>query len=252
MTEEQLREVVDYYAQGVEVGRLATGRARLEFERTKEIIERFLPPPPAYVVDVGGATGAYAEWLASAGYQVHLVDPVPLHIEQVEAMARRMSGGLKATLGEARQLPIRDGVADGVLLFGPLYHLPELKDRGRAWREAARVVRPGGHVLGVVVSRFAGLLDMLFRPDVNTPGFVRTAYFHDPEEVANEVETAGLVLTETLGVEGPGWLLPDFDRQWERADLREQILRTARLTESEPSLRGLHSHLIAVGRKPAT
>ena len=41
---------------------------------------------PATVLDVGGASGAYALWLAERGYQVHLIDPMP---RLVEAARRR-------------------------------------------------------------------------------------------------------------------------------------------------------------------
>ena len=34
--------------------------------------------------DVGGGPGVYACWLAMLGYEVHLYDPVPLHVAQAE------------------------------------------------------------------------------------------------------------------------------------------------------------------------
>jgi hypothetical protein len=37
----------------------------LERVRTQELLARFLPPPPARVLDVGGGTGVHAEWLAT-------------------------------------------------------------------------------------------------------------------------------------------------------------------------------------------
>jgi len=52
------REVVAYYDRFAEETRLATGPFRLEFERTKEILARVLPKPPARVLDVGGGAGA--------------------------------------------------------------------------------------------------------------------------------------------------------------------------------------------------
>src|SRR3954463_8974087 len=70
-------EITAYYAAYAEESRLATGAFQLEFERTKEIFTRVLPPPPARVVDVGGAAGAYSFWLAERGYDVHLVDASP-------------------------------------------------------------------------------------------------------------------------------------------------------------------------------
>src|SRR5712691_8141137 len=67
-------EVSAYYATFAEESRLATGASRLEFERTKDILARLLPPAPGPIVDVGGAAGAYSFWLADRGYDVHLVD----------------------------------------------------------------------------------------------------------------------------------------------------------------------------------
>jgi hypothetical protein len=74
-------EIAAYYERGNEEGRLGDW-GRLEFLRTLELLTRFLPPPPATVLDVGGAAGAYALPLAGDGYEVHLLDPVALHVEQ--------------------------------------------------------------------------------------------------------------------------------------------------------------------------
>src|SRR5687767_4938605 len=84
---EDAADIAAYYAQGLERDRLATGTVALEFARTRVLLERYLPPPPAVVADVGGGPGRYAMWLAKRGYQVHLIDPVPLHVEQARAAA---------------------------------------------------------------------------------------------------------------------------------------------------------------------
>ena len=78
------RDIAAYYDRGDEEGRLGDW-GRLEFLRTRELLARFLPAPPATVLDVGGAAGAYALPLAAEGYEVHLVDPVALHVEQARA-----------------------------------------------------------------------------------------------------------------------------------------------------------------------
>src|SRR5437870_12160483 len=82
-----LPEVLAFYARGLEDRRLRGEEGLLERYRTQELLLRYLPPPPAVVLDVGGGPGHYALWLAALGYEVHLVDPVPLHLEQ----ARRRS-----------------------------------------------------------------------------------------------------------------------------------------------------------------
>ena len=134
-----------YYDRGTEEGRLADS-GRLEFLRTRELLARFLPAPPVTVLDVGGAAGAYALPLAAEGYEVHLVDPVALHVEQaLAASAAQPDAPLaSAVVGDARALPFDDESADVVLLLGPLYHLTEAADRTRALREARRALRPGG------------------------------------------------------------------------------------------------------------
>src|SRR6478672_11860169 len=84
-------EIESYYAEGREADRLSHGYGRLEQERTQELAQRFLPAPPAVVLDVGGGAGVYALWLAGLGYTVHLVDAIALHLEQAERAAQERS-----------------------------------------------------------------------------------------------------------------------------------------------------------------
>ena len=55
MGDESFREVVDFYTRTEEESRLGAGPPQLEFERTRELISRFLPPAPARLLDVGAA-----------------------------------------------------------------------------------------------------------------------------------------------------------------------------------------------------
>src|SRR5690606_14372757 len=108
--------------------------ATLERLRTEELLERFLPAPPAVVHDVGGARGAYALPLAAKGYAVHLLDAWPPHVEEAtSASAAQPEAPLvSCQVGDARAVPYDDASADAVLLLGPLYHLLERADRDRA------------------------------------------------------------------------------------------------------------------------
>src|SRR4051812_42385922 len=81
------QEITRYFQEVAEEERLAAGPSQLELARTKEVVLRYLSPPPATVLDVGGAAGVYALWLAETGYQVHLIDPVARLVEE----ARRRS-----------------------------------------------------------------------------------------------------------------------------------------------------------------
>jgi SAM-dependent methyltransferase len=265
-----------HYQTGTEQARLGSGTGLLEFTRTCEIVERFFPSPPAVILDVGGGPGVYAFWLAGKGYEVHLVDPVPLHIDQARAEAGRHPGARVAstTVGDARSLDRHDGSTDAVLLLGPLYHLTDRTERLAAWREASRVLRPGGVVVAAAISRFASALDGLrlglyddpiftaiaeqdlrdgqHRNPIGHPAYFTTAYFHRPEELRAEVEESGLRHEATLAVEGPGWLVPDFDRWWQDSARRQRLLAVTRALEAEPALLGASAHLIAVARKAAS
>ena len=140
------REARAYYDKGREAERLFGGHGVIELARTQEIILRHLSPPPGTVLDVGGGSGVYACWLASLGYRVHLIDAMPLHVEQAEAASARQPEAPLAScrLGDARRLDEPDASAEAVLLLRPLYHLTERAERIQALQEAVRVLRPGG------------------------------------------------------------------------------------------------------------
>jgi ubiquinone/menaquinone biosynthesis C-methylase UbiE len=263
------RHFLSHYGTGVERARLQGGGSRIEFARTKELLERYLPPAPARVLDVGGGPGAYAAWLTERGYTVHLIDPVPLHVEQAASLAAECESGFTAALGDARRLEEPDASYDAVLLLGPLYHLVNRDERVRALAEARRVARSGGIVAAAAISRFASLLDGLRSGYLGSPvfdsivdrdlregqhrnpseetEFFTTAYFHRPDELEEEVRDADMEVAGVFGVEGPGWLLWEL---WEDARGRENILRVARALEREPTLLGVSSHLLAVARRP--
>jgi ubiquinone/menaquinone biosynthesis C-methylase UbiE len=258
-----------HYETGYERHRLA-GASRMEFERTKELLQRFLPSPPAAVLDVGGGPGVYALWLAELGYRVHLVDPVPLHVEQAARAARAAETPFSVELGDARDLRQESDSFDVVLLLGPLYHLTERADRVQALAEAGRVARSGGTVVAAAIARFASLFDGLTRGFLGDPTFdaiverdledgqhrnptdrvewFTTAYFHHPQEVPAEIEEAGLELEGLFGIEGPGSLLGHL---WDDPEDREHLLRAARAVEKEPTLLGLSSHLLVVAKAQA-
>ena len=153
-------ETEAYYRQGKEAERLLAEQGELERLRTQSILSRYLPPAPAVIFDVGGGAGIYAFSLAEQGHQVHLFDPVELHLEQARAQAAKSGVALASiTRGDARKLEVPSRSADAVLLLGPLYHLVECADRLQSLREARRILKPGGSVFAAGISRFATLID---------------------------------------------------------------------------------------------
>jgi SAM-dependent methyltransferase len=261
-----------YYDTSPEESRLEFGPALLEAARTRELIERHAPPPPATVLDIGGAAGAYAFWLAERGYAVHLIDASPRLI----GLARERNAGASRPLasirvGDARAVEFADQTADVVLMLGPLYHLVDAGDRRTALREAARLLRPGGVLIAAGISRWASALDALSRELLSDPRFASiveqdardgqhrnttervdyftTAYFHRPDELQAEVAASGLEVEGLFGIEGPAWMFPDFADRWADAERRAIVTRIAQLLEREPSVIGCSAHLLAVARK---
>lgn len=268
-----LPEISAHYASGYEERRLLRGTSQLEFARTQEIILRYLPKPPAVILDAGGGPGAYSLWLARLGYEVHLIDAMPLHVEQATRASLSQPDHPIASLsvGDARSLDFADASFDLVLLLGPLYHLTESEDRIRALAEARRVLKEGGIVIAAAISRFASVLDgtksgyiddaefrVIVERDLsegqhrnpnNHPTYFTTAYFHRPEDMKIEMKAAGLSHEKSLAVESFAWLLGDFDQIWIDTTRRENMLAMIRAVEEEPSMLGASAHLIGVARK---
>jgi ubiquinone/menaquinone biosynthesis C-methylase UbiE len=268
------REILRHYNEvAQEQSRLKAHGGQLEFYRTQEIISRHLPKKPTVVLDVGGGPGRYACWLAKLGHFVHLIDPVPLHVEQARAASRSQprKALASATIGDARNLNFSDNSAGVVLLLGPLYHLVKRSDRAKSLSEAHRVLKPGGLLFAAVISRFASAHDGLLRGFIkdakffrivqkalkngqhrnptSNPRYFTTAFFHRPNELTSEIQNAGFEVPQLYGIEGPGWLLPDFEEYWTDAKLRSRLLAILKSLETEATLLGQSAHILAVARK---
>jgi ubiquinone/menaquinone biosynthesis C-methylase UbiE len=263
-------EILRFYSEIVnEADRLtATADGRLEMVRTQELLRRYLPVPPARILDVGGGPGTHARWLVQDGYRVHLVDPVPRHVELAEAT------GATVEVGDARKLTAGDGEADVVLLLGPLYHLIDRADRRQALTEAYRVLKPGGLLAAAGINRFSSLFEHAAFAHLHKESMQKSiggilasqvhdgkkaftaAYFHSGEQLRDEVATVGFEAAEVFGIEGPAWSMlaaaeRNTDGDFRDGPLFESALTAARMAEPYPELLAASSHLLAVGRRPA-
>ena len=203
---------------------------------------------------------------------MHLVDASARLVDEARGRNATLARPIASlTVADARALPQPDGFADVLLLMGPLYHLPAASDRETALGEAHRVLAASGLIVVAAISRYASALDGLARNLTVDPRFVRirnrdlrdgchrndtermdyftTAYFHRPEDLQRELEATGFEDVRVLGVEGPGWMVADFDNRWAERNARAELMAVARALESEASIVGASAHLLGVGRK---
>jgi ubiquinone/menaquinone biosynthesis C-methylase UbiE/uncharacterized protein YbaR (Trm112 family) len=114
----------------------------LNFEEWAPLIR-----PGTLVLDIGCADGLSTFDVARFGVDVLAFDISGEAISR--AAARAESEGVRNVsfmIADADAIPLRDGVADCVLCYGSLHHMPGPE---RTVGEAARVLKPGGSYLGV-------------------------------------------------------------------------------------------------------
>lgn len=254
-----------HYASGAELGRLQNSNP-LEFERTRLLLEDVLPPR-GHVIDVGGGPGAYAAWLADRGYEVDLVDPIPLHVEHADALSDH-GRRFRARLGDARALAFPDASADAVIMMGPLFHLTEASDRSRALAEVFRVLRPQGVAVVTAMGRYFLLLKEVIANTIRDPvareamlattssGLRRSpdgpfpAYSHRPEDLRREMGDAGFTDVRVLAIEGLFHLLGDLPNRLADPVSHAALLDVLAACHEDPIMAGVSGHLMATARRP--
>jgi SAM-dependent methyltransferase len=241
--------VREYNERFVDDDRFSRGLGLLEFERTISILNRYLPPAPAVVLDVGGGTGPYSLWLARRGYQAHLIELSPRLIGRALNASRGQVDAPLAgfTIGDARCLGFANRSADAVLMLGPLHRLAERGERLRALREAFRTLRHNGVFFAAARSRFASFIDGMIAGSARGPA--DDVHLHLPSELREEVEEAGFGFLRMLPVEGVGALVSDLETVWQDERLRARLLETVAEAEDEETALGVSPHIICVAQK---
>lgn len=185
-------------------------RHPIEFIRSKEIISRHLFSEPMKIVDLCGASGHYAYWLAKMGHEVHLMDLSGKHIKETIANKEKYNVELSSVKqGDARSTGFKNETFDMVLLMGALYHLQEKDDRIKCIKETRRILKQGGIAIFSYISRYASILDGFTKELINDPLYLEimendyytgihknigdktkyftNAYFHTTKEIYDEL-----------------------------------------------------------------
>ncbi|CEQ20467.1 type 11 methyltransferase [[Clostridium] sordellii] len=272
---ENIDEVFDFYNNGAEKGRLERGLGIVEFYRTKEVLSNYIVKKGNIIYDVGGGIGVYSSWLASEGNEVHLLELAPNAVEYA-IKSQSKDNLFKAEVCDARNINRENESADIVLLMGPLYHLQNKEDRKKVLNEAKRVLKKGGILFSVGISKFSSttwalstygngnefLDDPIYfnmiqnelisgvhiRPKEYS-NFITQAYFHTPRELQEELEVVGFETIQKHAIEGIIWSTPFLNEYWKDEEKRNILLKILNQTDTEESLMGMSPHFIIVSKK---
>lgn len=265
------RDIEIFYNNASEDTRLEKGMGIFEFERNKELIGQYLPESPVKILDIGGGTGKYASWLAKLGHHVELVDPVAKHLRIAQQRANKLKNKFSVHLGEARSLAFPKNFADMIILHGPLYHLQKREDREAAIREAKRVVKKGGIILGFAISytgsTLVGLLHGLIHkktffqmcqeelkngthsPPNDFPWLLAEAFYHKPQQLIEEFTSQHLTHIQIHAVEGIAWLDKNYFCNMLQEEKKKTLTALVQLTENDPYLLPFSPHMMVAVKK---
>ncbi|MGI6364675.1 MAG: class I SAM-dependent methyltransferase [Bacillota bacterium] len=261
-----MQEVEKYYDEHAQAEWERLERHPMEFALTMRALQEYLVPE-SRILDVGGGPGRYAIALAQLGHRVTLVDLSLANVELGREKAREAGVVLEGFVhGNALDLSaFADAGYDAVLLFGPLYHLIEEKNRDRAISEALAKLKPGGLLFAAFINRYAFIVDMMkhdpesLLTNVNVQALIQSginrgatgfteAWFAHPGEIKPLMEGHGLTTLKFMSKEGMvapveqsiNELPPEHFKAWK--DLSWQLAE-------EECLLGIAEHLLYIGKK---
>jgi len=151
---------------------------RLAYESELEAVRR-LTPKEGTGVEIGVGTGRFAAPLG-----------IKIGIEPANAMreaARKR--GIEVIAGIAEALPFEDGLFDFVLMVTTICFVDDLD---ASFREAYRIIRPGGHLINGFVDRNS-LVGKIYQQNKNKNRFYKTATFYSADEVVSYMKRAGFI-----------------------------------------------------------
>ena len=176
--------------------------------RSRNKILRYLPDADGIkLLDVAIGDGVYLPWLRKSWSVVG----IDISRVQLAACRKRQSGtDLRLIMGEAENLPVRDGTFDAALSIGGFNYF---NDPEKALREMARAVKPGGTI--VVSDEVPDLTDRMIFRKIGLPGVDRwivSKMMHLGDDFAEMIERYRSLDVEAIGAR----VLPGsrYERIW--------------------------------------
>lgn len=267
--------VMNYYNSFGEREWSRLDREPLEFMVNWHYMNKYLPPT-GHILDNGAGPGKYAMRLAQQGYRMTLADLTPKLVDiarekSCEFGVETLFNGFH--VADARDLSeFANDSFDASLMLGPMYHLQDERDRRMAIRELHRVTKKGSYVFVAFRSRTNHALMSLLSPKHWRPndhmeaiqafmhdgifnhsdeGRYTGAYFYNVEDIKPFMESNGFESIQLIGSTNIGSLLNE--EQWSYWKQRgqeeyDQLIDFLIQSAQDPSLLGISSHLLYIGR----
>lgn len=157
-----MNDIINYYNNYDEDGRLLKKNRLPEYITTMRYIEKYLKPD-SKIIEIGAGTGRYSIALADKGYDVTAVELVTHNIDIMKKKVKP-EHNIKIYEGNACDLSFIDSETyDIVLLLGPMYHLFNDEDKHKAISEALRVAKKGGIVYSAYCNNDTCMYKMFYK-----------------------------------------------------------------------------------------
>lgn len=171
---EELYKLID------EESRLKSRTGIVEKITTQKEIDKLINTN-SKVLDIGAGTGVYTIHLAPKVKEVTAFEPSSSNFKTLEAKAKEFSN-IKAYNKSSFDLEdLEENYFDLVLIFGPMYHLSNEKDRKDVLRQAKRVCKDGGYILIAYINHDMVLISESI--NYNTNIFSSPAYISEKQRL---------------------------------------------------------------------
>lgn len=229
--------------------------ARVEFFTTVHYIEKYLKEGDK-ILDIGAGAGEYSFYFARKGYDVSALE---LADANIATFRKKLSPEDKIDLIQGNALDLscyEDKSFDIVLLFGPLYHLRNDKDKQKCISEAKRVCKDGGKIFFAFISNdfvflteFGYDVNYFSNGDYDKKTFKLNDFpfvFHTVDAARNLLIDGGINVLHEVASDGASELLAARINEMRDEDY-EQYLRYHFYICEKPELLGMTNHLLFVG-----
>lgn len=254
-----MNRLEEYYNKFNEDKRLNSRHGRVEFVISMKYIHDYLKPGQK-ILDVGAATGRYSIPLFEEGFDVTAVEPVQHNL----GILKQKKPEIYAFKGNALKLKrLKDETFDGVILFGPMYHLLGHDQKKQALMEAKRVCKPGGFIFIAYIMNEYSIITYAFKEkhilECQEKGMLTDTFRMIPgeDDLYDYVRLEDIDrLKDECGLERVKILSPDGAANYMRPFLNalteeefEQFINYQLSVCERPELLGAGAHLVDILRK---